>query len=229
MTVYLARPLQSDRNPESAPGPGVATVVDDDHPTAQETPSPARARQAMVEDYAAEQAAPTPPVLRQKRGALRPAQLISTRKRHETAAAERLFRTADGSVAVLLAMLCVALDHPEGLLKAPIGAVLPLAAGAWSLIWSLRVVRAYGLDHREGLSATLARIASALLASASAAALVALLARTPAVDVVAADRGLARQRAADAEYRRRRRHRQRSQIDRKGPRKRKARGAGHLR
>jgi Undecaprenyl-phosphate glucose phosphotransferase len=181
MTVNLARPLESDRPPELASGPALATDVERDPEAAGSAASPARARQAMVEDYVAQQT----PKSGHKRGAMRPAQLISTRARHEAAAVERLFRTADGLAAVLFAVLALALAHPEGLLKAPLGGVLPLAAAAWSLIWSLRLVRAYGFEHRESLISTLARVATALLAAAIAAALAAILTHPPGADVLA--------------------------------------------
>jgi len=179
MTAHLARPLDGDRSLESVSAPTLGAP----RATAAPAASPALARQAMVENYVAEQAAPAQG---HRRGALRPAQLISTRARHETAAVERLFRTADGAAAVVLALVVAALAHPNGLMQATLGAVIPLGAGVASLIWSLPLVRAYGLEHREGLTSTLARIALSLLAAAVVTTLMAALTRPPPADVFAA-------------------------------------------
>lgn len=188
MTANLARPLDSDRTPESASAPAPVAGVQDDFVRGSRPPATARARQAMVEDYAAEQSAPIQPKTPDqghKRGALRPAQLISTRARHEAAAVERLFRTADGGAAVLLAALAMMAAHREGLLRAPVGDLLPLAAGVCTLIWSLRLSRAYGFEHRDGLTPTLARVACALLTSAVAAGLLAVTIQPPKADILA--------------------------------------------
>jgi Undecaprenyl-phosphate glucose phosphotransferase len=141
----------------------------------------------MVESYVAERAAPLAAAKPHRRGALRPAQLVSTRARHEAAAAERLFRMADGIVAVFLALTLAALTHPEGLLNAPLKDVLPLAAGVGFLAWSLRLARAYGFEQREGLVSTLARVAACLLASAAAVAALIALMRPSRPDVLAAE------------------------------------------
>lgn len=178
MTAQLARPLDRHQPPEPASGPSEVLRAD-----VGAASSPARTRQAMVEDYVAGQSGPAQS---HKRGALRPAQLISTRARHEAVAVERMFRTADGAGAVALAFAAAALAHPEGLLKAQVGALLPLAAGVASLIWSLGLARAYGFEHREGLISTLARVALSLLAAATATGAVAALTRPPATDILAA-------------------------------------------
>ncbi len=186
MTASLARPLDNDRSPlESASGS--APSFDSAAITADPAPSPARARQAMVEDYAAERSAAGAGVTAHKRGALRPARLISTRARHEAAAVERLFRTADGAAALVLALVAMIVAHPEGVLKASVGSVIPLAAGVFCLLWGLRLVRAYGFEHREVLASTLARIASALLAGAVVSAALAALIRPPQADILATE------------------------------------------
>lgn len=181
MTAPNARPLDSDRPPELDPPEGGARV-------AGLAASPARARQAMVETYAAERGdkPPQPKPQPYRRGAMRPAQLVSTRARHEAAVAERLFRTADGVVAVVLALALAILAHPEGLLNAPIKDLLPLAAGVGFLAWSLRTARAYGFEHRESLVSTIARVAACLLASATAAAALIVLMRPSHADILAA-------------------------------------------
>jgi Undecaprenyl-phosphate glucose phosphotransferase len=112
--------------------------------------------------------------------------LVSTRARREAAAVERLFRTADGAAAVVLAVVVAAWAHPQGLLNAPIGALLPLFAGVAALTWSLGLVRAYGFKHREGLISTIARVALSLLVAAAATAFLAGLTRPPGADVLAA-------------------------------------------
>ena len=149
--------------------------------------SDARARQAMVETYATET---TPPVDAEpqpyRRGVLRPAQLISTRARHESAAVERLFRAADSLAVVAIAFVVAALAHPAGLLAAPVGALLPLAGGAGFLAWSLRLVRSPGFEHPQALASTLAGLASALLISALAVAALAGMVHPPQADLQAA-------------------------------------------
>ncbi len=187
MTAHIARPLQSDRSPEFTSGGDRAPGVDHAHETARPAPSPALARQAIAEKYAAEQSVSPGPVDGHIRGALRPAQLITTRARHEAAAVQRLFRAADGAAALVLAVLAAALAHPEGLLKAPVGSVLPLVAGIFSLLWCLRLARSSGLAHLGSLASALARIAFALLASAVVAALVIADVRPPAADVLATE------------------------------------------
>ncbi|HVY35083.1 MAG TPA: exopolysaccharide biosynthesis polyprenyl glycosylphosphotransferase [Caulobacteraceae bacterium] len=187
MTAHLARPLQSDRSSEFASEGDLASGVDNPPETSDPSQSPARARQALVAEYAAEQSVSKGPIEGHKRGALRPAQLITTRARHEAAAVERLFRTADGAAALGLAVLAAALAHPEGLLKASVGSVLPLAAAIVSLLWRLRLARSSRFAHRQSLASTLARVASALLGSAVAAALVIAAVRPPAADVLATE------------------------------------------
>ena len=173
MTVPQARPLETERRSESV-SPTEA---------AQAAPSPARARQAMVESYVAGEAAAGSP---HKRGAMRPAHLVTTRARHETAAVERLFRIADGLAAILIALLLGSVAHPEGLLRAPLGAVLPLLVGVGCLLWGLRLAQPYGVERREGLVTVLARIALPLLLSAIAMTALALMIRPTRADVLAA-------------------------------------------
>lgn len=184
MTAPLAHPLRSDPPPDFASGGERAPGLDPPTETAAPAPSPARARQAIAEKYAAEQSVSPGSIDGYIRGALRPAQLITTRARHEAAAVQRLFRAADGAAALVLALLAAALAHPEGLLNAPLGSVLPLAAGIFSLLWCLRLGRSAGLAHLESLASALARIAFALLASAVVAALVIADVRPPAADVL---------------------------------------------
>ena len=138
----------------------------------------------MVESYAADHAAATASPF--KRGALRPAHLVTTRARHETAAVERLFRIADGLAAILIALLLACLAHPEGLLRAPLGAVLPLTVGVGALLWSLRMAKPYGVQRREGLATVLARIAPSLLFSAAIIAVLVLAIRPGRADALAA-------------------------------------------
>ena len=179
MTAPNARPLDSDRPPELAPLEGGTRV-------AGLAASPVRARQAMVETYAAERDNSHPQPKPHRRGAMRPAQLVSTRDLQEAAVAERLFRTADGIVAVVLALALAILAHPEGLLNAPIKDLLPLAAGVGFLAWSLRAARAYGFEHRESLVSTIARVAACLLASATAVAALIVLMGPSHADILAA-------------------------------------------
>ncbi|HUO21542.1 MAG TPA: exopolysaccharide biosynthesis polyprenyl glycosylphosphotransferase [Caulobacteraceae bacterium] len=151
MTAPFLRPLGAD--PASAPAAQA---------------SPARERLAKVEQYAADPSAARRAA--HARGAQRPAHLVSTRARHQTAAIEQLFRLADGAVATALAVTLVLRARPEGLLMAPVRAVLPMAMGVVVLIWSLTAVRAYGVEHREALRSTMARLAASLLATAIALA-----------------------------------------------------------
>jgi Undecaprenyl-phosphate glucose phosphotransferase len=180
MTARLARPLASDRPLDFSPAGAPDGVPRDAAPAS----SPALARQAMVESYVA---GATSAPHGHKRGTLRPAQLISTRARHESVALERLFRAADGGAAIVLALVLAAMAHPHGLLNAPLGALLPLAVGVASLIWSLGLARAYGFKRRDGLISTLASTALALLTSALGALAVGALTRPPPSDILAAE------------------------------------------
>lgn len=112
----------------------------------------------------------------ERRGSLRPGALVSTRARHETAALERIFRAVEAAVIIALAATVCGQVHPDGLLYAPLGAVLPFAAGAAAIIFCLASTRAYSVTRREILRRSLARASTALLLSAAAlAALCAML------------------------------------------------------
>jgi Undecaprenyl-phosphate glucose phosphotransferase len=131
-----------------------------------------------VESYVAAQAP-------HKRGAMRPAHLIATRARVDAATAERLFKMFDSGVMAIFALILANLAHPRSLLAAPIGGVLPLAAGAGVLIWSLGAARIYGTEQREGLISSTARIAACLLASALTMAGLAAACRPARADIFA--------------------------------------------
>jgi Undecaprenyl-phosphate glucose phosphotransferase len=171
MTPPVLRPLGHDSESD----------CETPHPLA----SPVREQHARIKDFAAERSAANQSP--HKRGALRPARLISTRARHETAAIEQLFRLADGLVAVALAIFLIHRARPQGLLTAPISAILPMAAGVLVLIWTLNAVRAYGVEHREGLRSTMARIAAALLTTASAVGVLAVICQPSEADWRAAE------------------------------------------
>ena len=173
MIAPNVRPLESDRRPDYVSS-GMA---------AEANPSHVHARQAVVEPMVGDEAAARGPY---KRGALRPAQLITTRARHETAAVERLFRIGDGLTAIAVAAALASLAHPEGLLNAPFGAMLPLLAGVGSLIWSLRMARCYGVERREGVIAVVARVFPALLVAAVIDTAMIVLIRPDRADAIAA-------------------------------------------
>jgi Undecaprenyl-phosphate glucose phosphotransferase len=142
--------------------------------------SSADERQARAREFVDGQSEARQPTY--TRGALRPARLVTTRARNETQAIERVFRLGDGFVALALAAILIGHAHPEGLLQAPVSAILPLAAGVAVLILSLNAVRAYGAEHREGLSSTMARLAASMLATALAVGAIAALCRPAASD-----------------------------------------------
>ena len=118
----------------------------------------------------ADQRTPATPVLEKasgadRRGPFRPGALVSARARFEVASLERIFRAIEAAVIIALAASMCGLVHPEGLIYAPLGAVLPFAFGAVALIFCLASTRAYSLARREVLRRSLARASAALLIS----------------------------------------------------------------
>lgn len=122
---------------------------------------------------------------RSRRGPFRPNNLVTSRARAEAVSTERVFRAVEGAAILALAFLVCAGVHPEGLLYAPLGAVLPFAAGAPALIFCLASTRAYSVARREALRRSLARASAALLLSAAGIAALVLLLPLRPIDIQA--------------------------------------------
>ena len=112
-----------------------------------------------------------------RRGPLRPERLSSARARMDGRSCERTFRFADTAMVAGIGLVVSPLSMPAGLLKAPVGALLPYLLGATLLVWALKASGAYRFEKREGLSGHLLRTAFAFLGPLAAAVL--LLAHPP--------------------------------------------------
>ena len=134
------------------------------------------------EPAAREPAAPAKPADRRagrdRRGPLRPGQLVSPRARLDGFAAVRGFRLADAVLVIGLALAVCAAAHPAGLLAAPLAAVLPYGLTATVLIWGLGEAGAYGFTAREGLSGHLLRTFAAFMPAVAALAAAELTLKT---------------------------------------------------
>jgi Undecaprenyl-phosphate glucose phosphotransferase len=135
----------------------------------------------MAEDHAAEPGGAAGG-RNDRRGALRPAELVSSRTRQEAASLARMLRAIEVGVVVAAALGMARAAHPAGVLSAPVGAVLPLFAGVFCLIWGLSLARAKGIGRAEPLPAVLGRVGFALVAGFLAAGiLLALIQPSPLV------------------------------------------------
>ena len=142
--------------------------------------APTRARpkaKAKVDER--RQSAAAPEVDRRqgnRRGPLRPEQLISSRTRIDGKSWQRAFRLGDGALVLILALLVGPLSLKSGLFSATLGELLPYGVGAAVLLWALKASGAYRFTAREPLFRHLARI---VLAVAAAFAVVAAMASRP--------------------------------------------------
>ncbi|HVY16830.1 MAG TPA: exopolysaccharide biosynthesis polyprenyl glycosylphosphotransferase [Rhodopila sp.] len=161
------------RLPRSADVEGTAA------PARADMASPPAAPVAGTEAAAGDQAG----ARSDRRGPMRPAELVSTRTRQEAASLQRMLRAVEIGIIVAAALGASKAFHPAGLLSAPVGAVLPLVVGVLCLIWGLRVARAASIGRVEHLSSALGRVASALVASGLAAGIL-LAVLEPSPDVV---------------------------------------------
>lgn len=109
-----------------------------------------------------------------RRGPMRPQKLLSPRLRMDGRGPERAFRIADGLVIGVLTALACLVSQPEGLLMAPVAAIVPYLAGAALVIWGLDAVGAYRFARGEGVIGHLMRTGAAF---APAAAIVLVMAR----------------------------------------------------
>ena len=118
----------------------------------------------------------------ERRGPLRPGQLLSARARFNGQAPARVFRVVDRVAIIILSALVCGLAQPGGLLNATVAAVLPYVAGAWLLMWSLGAAQAYGFGARESLSLHLLRTTAAFAPAAGGLLVLGLLSglRAPA-------------------------------------------------
>ena len=169
-----ARRLQPEKAaPETEPSPGVTELV----ALARQLRESAGSEDLVIPKAPASAASPAERRRGDRRGPLRPGRLTSARSRMDGRTCERTFRFADAALVSLIALFISPLSMPAGLLKAPVGAVLPYLLGAALLIWALKASGAYRFEKREGLSGHLMRTALAFLAPAAAVA--AVLAHRP--------------------------------------------------
>jgi Undecaprenyl-phosphate glucose phosphotransferase len=112
--------------------------------------APPRAPLAVVEEAAQE-----------RRGPLRPGQLISTRERLRGETIASLYRGVDAVVIAALAWLVFDLFNPLGVWISAVGEATPFFASVLLLAASLGLAEAYGFRAREPLTAHLARTGAA--------------------------------------------------------------------
>lgn len=98
---------------------------------------------------------------RDRRGPFRPGRLVPVRSRLELRQVTRTYRVIDAALIVVLALAAAQLATPAGLFRATVGSILPVAAGAALLIWSLRTLDTYAFANRERLSRHLIRVSAA--------------------------------------------------------------------
>ncbi len=111
-----------------------------------------------------------------RRGPFRPGALASSRTRSDAQLTGRLFRAIEAAMLIVLAGCVCAAAHPQGLLQAPLAAVLPFAAGVPSLIFCLAGTGADFSRMSGSLPHALGRAGGGLLlAGAGLAGLVAVL------------------------------------------------------
>jgi Undecaprenyl-phosphate glucose phosphotransferase len=102
--------------------------------------------------------------------------------RQEAASFERMLRAIEIGVVVAAALGMSKASHPTGVLSAPVGAVLPLFAGVFCLIWGLVLTRSNGISQAQRLLGALGRVGLVLVASGLASGiLLALIRPSPQV------------------------------------------------
>jgi Undecaprenyl-phosphate glucose phosphotransferase len=114
-----------------------------------------------------------------RRGPLRPGQLISTRARVRGEALSRTFRTVDAAVVLGLAWFSCAAANPAGVWQSPVAAVAPFLGTAVLLLLALRSLDAYRFGLREGFALHLLRVAGGCVLTGAALTAGLILARTP--------------------------------------------------
>jgi polysaccharide biosynthesis protein PslA len=150
---------------------------------------PDRLAQAILADSTAD--AVLPKTGRDRRGPFRPEKLLSARQRGDGDMYVRLFRAVDGVAVLVFTLLCAATVLPAGLLAAPLGDVLPFAAGVAFLAWALPALGIYRFGRSEGLFIHLARLAGAFIAAFAVAYSVGLMtARTDVSGIIPSWAGL---------------------------------------
>ena len=97
-----------------------------------------------------------------RRGPMRPDQLVPTRVRFNGSAPARTLQCGDGAIVGALAALACAVANPGGLLATTVADTLPYLCGSVLLIWGLESLGAYRFEARERLSDHLVRTAVAV-------------------------------------------------------------------
>src|SRR5579872_2814753 len=126
------------------------------NPEWEEGPPPANAEAPAVR--------PTPVAAARRldrRGPLRPGQLISSRARMNGEVLAHTFRFVDGAAVVALSWFACDLVNPAGLWASSVGRVAPFAFGATLLLLAMQAAGAHGFRPRESLALHLGRIAGA--------------------------------------------------------------------
>jgi Undecaprenyl-phosphate glucose phosphotransferase len=114
-----------------------------------------------------------------RRGPLRPGQLISTRARVRGEALSRTFRAADAAIVLGLAWLSCDMANAAGVWLSPVAAVVPFLGTAVLMLLALRSLEAYRFGLREGFAVHLLRVAGACLLAGLALGLGLILMHTP--------------------------------------------------
>ncbi len=191
MPAALARSqpeLQPDATPEVTPAARVAAPVArrDDRPSGRAVAPPSGPPQdaAALQALAARElvSAETPADPRDRRGPLRPGQLVSSRSRSSGAMAVSLFRAGDFLALGVLATVVAATLSPLPLLSTPLRTLLPFIAAAAVGAQLLEGFELYRFGRNEKLSLHLAKVALAMIVSGAVAlGVAAFLAAGPGV------------------------------------------------
>ena len=104
----------------------------------------------------------------ERRGPMRPSQLISARARVRGEAMSRTYRQVDAVVVAALAWLACDMVNQAGVWRTPVDAVVPFLATAAVLLAALRGLSAYRLSAREGLTVHLLRVVACCAVAAAA-------------------------------------------------------------
>ncbi|MGZ8370030.1 MAG: exopolysaccharide biosynthesis polyprenyl glycosylphosphotransferase [Caulobacteraceae bacterium] len=160
---------------------------------AAESPARALLRQAEQEIIRRTEVQPKPARARgaERRGPFRPGRLVPIRSRMSGADVAARFRHVDTLSIWLLAFAGVMLATGGSPLSAPLGVLLPYAAGAGLLTWSLSAFKAYNFGPREGLSGHWFKVAFAFVLTAIAGAAYVGVSRTPSATALAMLLGVA--------------------------------------
>ncbi len=106
-----------------------------------------------------------------RRGPFRPEVWLNARQRHASRLAVHWFRSADVAAVLTITVVVAWLMAPGGILAAPLAAILPLAAGAATVLGLMRSLGLYGFGRGQNTALHLAAVAG-LAAAGGAVAIV---------------------------------------------------------